>query len=69
MLDTVRACYQMGVGAFGIQPSEFWDMSPEEFWWVFEFKRPRNPDTDFAGALTRTDVADLYDYMKAHDNG
>jgi len=32
-------------------------MTPEEFWLIYEAKRPRNPETDYAGGLT-DDVLD-----------
>jgi len=33
-------CYRAAVGAMGIQPSEFWDMSPQEFWLLAQDRMP-----------------------------
>lgn len=69
----VRKCYEICVGAWGIQPSEFWSMDVEEFWWLYEYKRPRDPKKDYAGSLTKKDVrelvAELEEKQRGHANG
>jgi hypothetical protein len=39
-------------------------MSPEEWWRIYEVKRPRDPDLDYAGSLREGDVEELYDLLK-----
>lgn len=31
------ACGHPQKGGFGISPSEFWQMTPVEFWWLYDF--------------------------------
>ena len=50
----------MAVGAWGIQPSEFWAMTPAEWWRIYECRRPRDTQTDYAGRLREEDCAELY---------
>lgn len=52
--------YDVVVGSWGIAPSEFWDMCPDEIWRLHELKRPRDPETDYAGSLRDSDVQHLY---------
>lgn len=33
-------------------PSEFWQLTPAEWWRIYEAKRPRDPEIDYAGSLT-----------------
>lgn len=54
----LRAAYVLGVGAWGIQPSEFWAMSFQEWCWLFEVKRPQRTQ-EWAGSLTDADVIAL----------
>jgi len=28
------------VASFGISPSEFWSLHPQEIWWIIESKQP-----------------------------
>lgn len=49
--------------SWGIQPSEFWEMCPEEWWLVYESKRPRDKETDYAGSLDDSTVADLWEML------
>lgn len=44
---------------WGIQPGEFWDMTLGEFMAEYEMRRPRDPQNDYAGSLTRADVNEL----------
>lgn len=51
----------MAVGQWGIQPSEFWDMSPQEWWWIFDARRTDKP---VAGCnLTEDELAELYELI------
>lgn len=59
----VRDSYQMAVGLWGIQPGHFWDMSPEEWWWLYEARRPRDREADYAGKLTEQDCEELYEMI------
>lgn len=45
--------------SWGIQPSEFWQMSPDEWWLIYETKRPRDPELDYAGSLDDNTISDL----------
>ena len=53
---------------WGIQPSEFWDMTVGEWWAEYDLRSPAG-DEKFAGKLTRNDVDDLRAWMneKAND--
>jgi hypothetical protein len=48
---------------WGIQPSEFWDMTISEWWIEYELRAPVGEDK-FAGKLTRSDVDDLKAWME-----
>lgn len=50
--------------SWGLQPSEFWAMSPAEWWLIYESKRPRDKETDYAGSLTDMDCADLAEMLE-----
>jgi len=39
-------------------------MSPAEWWRLYEMKRPRDPETDYAGRLTHRDVEELYGLLE-----
>jgi hypothetical protein len=39
-------------------------MSPDEWWLVYESKRPRDKELDYAGTLTEQDCADLFDLLE-----
>lgn len=54
----------MAVCAWGLAPSEFWQLSPAEFWRIYERKRPRDPERDFAGSLTLADVKRMREAMR-----
>jgi hypothetical protein len=43
-----------------IAPSEFWNMTPRDFWLLFDYSAPRDPRVDYAGTLTESDVEELY---------
>lgn len=62
-LQVVKDSYQIAVGAWGIQPVSFWDMDPEEWWWIHEMKSPRDKSTHFAGRLSEDDVKELYEML------
>ena len=44
-------------------------MSPEEWWRMYEMRRPRDPETDYAGRLRQSDVEELYQMLEDSDNG
>lgn len=46
-----------------IQPSEFWNMTPGEWFAEYELRRPRGPG-DYAGSLTQSDVDRLTRFAK-----
>jgi hypothetical protein len=48
---------------WGIQPSEFWDMTIGEWWAEYDLKAPADKGEKFAGKLTRSDVEDLKAWM------
>ena len=48
---------------WGIQPSEFWDMTIGE-WWIEYDLHVSSADEKFAGKLTRNDVEDLKSWME-----
>jgi hypothetical protein len=48
---------------WGIAPSEFWSMSPVEWWLIYEAKRPRDRELDYAGSLNESEVSELFDMM------
>lgn len=54
---------------WGIQPSEFWDMTVGEWWAEYDLRAPAGEEK-FAGKLTRDDVDELRDWMNERtDNG
>jgi hypothetical protein len=57
----------VAVGGWGIQPSEFWGMDAEEWWWLYDAKRPRDPRLDFAGSLDEATVKELSDWLEFGD--
>lgn len=38
-------------------------MDSEEWWYLYEFRRPRDPSTDYAGTLTKSQVEELYELI------
>ena len=63
-MSLVADAYRVAVGAWGIQPSEFWAMDCEEWWWLYDVKRSRDPAIDYAGGLSQDDVDDLIEFMR-----
>jgi len=49
---------------WGIQPSEFWEMTIPEWFLEYEIKAPKDPKETYAGKLTRADVEELKDLLK-----
>lgn len=49
---------------WGIQPSEFWEMTIAEWFLEYEIKAPKDPKDTYAGTLTRADVEELKDLLK-----
>ncbi len=58
--DAIRVSYQTAVGLWGIQPSEFWAMTPQEWWWINDVKVAVNRPP---GAVRR--LSDLEAWAKA----
>jgi len=56
--------YKIAVGHLGIQPSQFWEMSPAEFYLLYDAKRDRDPDVDYAGGLDDNTLSDLWRDLK-----
>lgn len=48
---------------WGIQPSEFWDMDIEQWWWLYDVKVPKENKHGYAGRLTESDVKELYELI------
>ena len=48
---------------WGVSPSEFWGMTMAEWFCEYEFNRPRDKTTDFAGSLTQADVDRLTELL------
>jgi len=44
---------------WGIQPSEFWEMTMAEWWCEYDHRSTNTADGKFAGKLTRSDVEEL----------
>jgi len=40
-------------------------MCPAEWWTVYEFKRPRDRELDYAGTLTEGDCEELFNMLEA----
>lgn len=51
---------------WGIQPSEFWEMTIPEWWLEYELNVQKD-DEKFAGKLTRADVEELKELL--HGSG
>jgi len=49
--------------SWGIQPSEFWAMTLNEWWCEYDSKA-ENSEGKFAGKLTKRDVDELKDWME-----
>jgi len=39
-------------------------MTPKEWWRIYECKRPRNKETDYAGNLTQQDIDELSEMLR-----
>lgn len=55
--------FQMAVVNFGLPPSEFWEMTMNEWFALHEVHRPN----DYAGKLTHDRVDDLLDDIELSD--
>jgi hypothetical protein len=49
---------------WGIQPSEFWEMTISEWWLEYDLNAPSDPKEKYAGKLTRAEVEELKEYMR-----
>ncbi len=58
--------YDVAVSVWGLAPSEFWAMTPGEFWRIYECKRPRDPESDYAGGLNDDTLDALWDEFYGH---
>lgn len=56
--------FQIAVGTFNVQPSEFWGMTIPEWFALWEIHRPN----DYAGKLTHDLVDDLMDDIDLSDD-
>lgn len=57
--------YAISVGAWGIQPSEFWEMDVEEWWWLYDAKREAaTAPTHYAGTLSKSDLQELDEWLQ-----
>lgn len=56
--------YRLAVGLWGIQPSEFWNLDTEEWWWIADAHRPRDQVKTYAGTLTQNDVEELDEWLR-----
>jgi len=52
--------------SWGIQPSEFWAMTINEWWLEYDSKL-ENDTSKYAGKLTKSDVEELKDWMEKRD--
>ena len=48
--------------SWGIQPSDFWDMTLPEWWAEYDYHAIAQPG-DFAGGLTQGDLDDIDDWL------
>lgn len=55
--------YQMAM-SWGLSPNDFWDMTVNEWFALFEVNRPNN----FAGSLTHSSVNALQEDMELTDD-
>ena len=44
-------------------------MDAEEWWWLYDARRPRDPRVDYAGSLTESAVAELADWLAEGGDG
>lgn len=52
----------MAVGAWGIAPSEFWQMTVTEWWWLYDVKQAQ-----MSGGMTDSGWKELYDFTFGDD--
>lgn len=52
---------------WSIAPSEFWAMSNEEWWWLYEATRPRDLERDYAGSLTESALEDIDEWISERE--
>lgn len=56
--------YRVCVGAWQIQPSEFWGMTLQEFWWVYDARKPPPPKVGTSG-FTAAEVDEIAAQLRA----
>lgn len=49
---------------WGIQPSEFWQMTIPEWWIEYELRAPAEKSERYAGTLTRAEVEELKELVE-----
>lgn len=52
--------FQIAVGQWGMAPSEFYALSPQEFWLLHEIKTPVDPKSQYAGGMSEDECDELY---------
>ena len=48
-----------------MSPSEFRKLTPSEWWRIYEARRPRDKNTDYAGDLTEKDVQKIGELLRS----
>jgi len=48
-----------------MSPSEFRKLTPSEWWRIYEAKRPRDKNNDYAGSLTQSDVDEIGELLRS----
>lgn len=56
----VEEAYKASI-LWGIAPEQFWRMSPLEWWWQYDVRRPKG----VFGNLTEDDLEDLYQHLRS----
>lgn len=41
MAEAIKGFYKVAVGVWRIPPSEFWNMTPMEWWWLHDLQQER----------------------------
>jgi len=59
--------YDIWVCHWGLAPSEFWRATIHEWWRIYEVKRPKDPQRDYAGKLKQSDVEAMYEELMANE--
>lgn len=65
MGDLLKGFYKTAVGCWGISPSEFWDLTPLEWWWLHEAKMDVQGKPATAQSI-RDELQELEDFAAEH---